>query len=481
MRLPLSLHSRLVLSHLLVSVLSVFLISLFAANAILTASQAEVKHNLEDLAFAVSNSLEARFEEVENRESDFNIVKMELARLLANHPELQYTLYLPDGTPIADSSGTLPANSNAGGAPDALDALHNETGQSQTVLRNPQGESIYFISNRIQRGDNAYGVLRMGTALNSSMQAASRSLGVLILVAVLVAIAVSLFAWLLANSLAHPIEDLTQAASRMALGDLSARVSPSGTQELHRLAEAFNIMAGRLETHVDELKAFVANASHELRTPLTVVKLHAEALRDGAIDEPEVANQFLSEIESEVDRLVRMVNDLLDLSRMEAGMISTKRSLINLSAIVTDVYETFRIRADRAGIKLELELEPNLPPIKGNEDQLRRVLYNFTENAIKYTPRGGTVQLILQSGQKGKTVRLLVKDTGIGIPEEHLSHIFERFYRAEATRPRAGISKGSGLGLAIAKSTLESHGGTIGVTSQLGQGTTFWAELPAQG
>jgi len=470
-----------VLSHLLVSVLSVFLISLFAANAILTASQTEVKHNLEDLAYAVSNSLEARFEEVENRESDFNIVKMELKRLLSNHPELQYTLYLPDGAPIVDNSGTLPVNANAGGAPDVLDALHNEMGQSQTVLRNPQGERIFFISIRIQRGDNVYGVLRMGTALNSAMQAASRSLGVLILVAVLVAIAVSLFTWLLANSLARPIEDLTHAASRMALGDLSARVSPSGTQELHRLAEAFNIMAGRLETHVDELKAFVANASHELRTPLTVVKLHAEALRDGAIDEPEVANQFLSEIESEVDRLVRMVNDLLDLSRMEAGMISTKRSLINLSAIVTDVYETFRIRADRADIKLELDLEPNLPPIKGNEDQLRRVLYNFTENAIKYTPRGGTVQLILESGQKGKTVRMLVKDSGIGIPEEHLPHIFERFYRAEATRPRAGISKGSGLGLAIAKSTIESHGGTIGVTSQLGQGTTFWAELPAQG
>jgi two-component system sensor histidine kinase VicK len=239
-------------------------------------------------------------------------------------------------------------------------------------------------------------------------------------------------------------------------------------------------MAGRLQDHVDELRAFVANASHELRTPLTVVKLRAEALRDGALEDTSVAVQFLEEIESEVDRLGRMVNDLLDLSRMEAGLGSQKRSPVNMGTVATDVFETFSIRSNKAGINLSLDLEPDIPLMMGNEDQLRRVLYNFVENAIKYTPRGGRVELILRAGRKGKTIRVLVRDSGPGISAVDLPHIFERFYRVEATRPRYGTSKGSGLGLAIAKSIIENHGGKIGVSSQLGKGSTFWVELPAQ-
>jgi signal transduction histidine kinase len=175
-----------------------------------------------------------------------------------------------------------------------------------------------------------------------------------------------------------------------------------------------------------------------------------------------------------------MVNDLLDLSRMEAGLAPDKRSLINLSAVATDVIETLGIRASRAGLELKLDVEPDLPQLVGNEDQIRRVFYNFVDNAIKYSARGGEVEVYLRAGKNRKAVRILVKDTGVGISTEDLPHIFERFFRVEATRPRygSGADKGSGLGLAIAKSIVESHGGRIGVTSQLGKGTTFWAELP---
>jgi signal transduction histidine kinase len=311
------------------------------------------------------------------------------------------------------------------------------------------------------------------------LEAARRSLGLLLLTALLVTIAVGLFAWLLANNLARPIQTLTHMAERFSHGDLEARVTPSGTQEMQRLAYAFNLMATRLQDHMNELRAFVANASHELRTPLTAVKLRAEALRNGALEDQAVAEQFTAEIEGEVDRLVCMVNDLLDLSRMEAGLVASQHNPLNLAIIATEVYETFNIRASRAGVSLALDVEPDLPALSGNEEQLRRVLYNFVDNAIKYTQRGGHVDMILQSGSKGKTIELVVKDNGLGIPREHLPHIFERFYRAEATRPRYGPSKGSGLGLAIAKTIIENHGGKIGVSSERGKGTTFWAELPA--
>ncbi len=147
-----------------------------------------------------------------------------------------------------------------------------------------------------------------------------------------------------------------------------------------------------------ELRAFVANASHELRTPLTVVKLRAEALREGALEDTEVAERFLGEIETEVDRLVRMVNDLLDLSRMEAGLDTGKRTALNLNGIAHEVYETFKIRAARAEVNLLLDIEPGLPVVMGNEDQFRRVFYNLLENAIKYTPSGGQVEMLLEAG-----------------------------------------------------------------------------------
>jgi signal transduction histidine kinase len=238
-------------------------------------------------------------------------------------------------------------------------------------------------------------------------------------------------------------------------------------------------MASRLQSNVNELRAFVANASHELRTPLTVVKLRAEALQDGAMEDPQISKRFMGEIEHEVDRLVRMVNDLLDLSRMEAGMDAERPSLINISTIAEEVYETFEIRAERAGVSLECDIEEDLPQVLGNEDQIRRVLYNLLDNAIKYSSAGCKVSLSINSVPEDHSVRIAVQDSGPGIAPEHLPHVFERFYRVETTPARSGSIRGSGLGLAIAKSIVESHGGEIGVKSELDSGTVFWASLPA--
>jgi two-component system phosphate regulon sensor histidine kinase PhoR len=274
---------------------------------------------------------------------------------------------------------------------------------------------------------------------------------------------------------------MTQTSESLSRGDLGARVNTStDTYEINRLAEAFNNMAGRLQAHVFELRSFVSNASHELRTPLTSIKLRVEALRNGALDDPPVTKQFLSEIESEVDRLSIMVNDMLDLSRIEAGLENSELEPVDLGIIIMEVYEVFKARAESAGVSLEASVEPELPTVLGAEDQLRRMLYNMVDNAIKYTPRGGSVKLSIEADFQARTVIIRVKDSGYGIAPEQLPRVFERFYRVEATRPRYGPPQGSGLGLAIAKSITEIHGGKIGVSSQLGRGSTFWVELPAQ-
>jgi signal transduction histidine kinase len=388
---------------------------------------------------------------------------------------MAFTVYEINGVPLVDSNDTLPPTANWLNAPEVIEALESDMGVD--IRRDAKREQRMYMAVPVQREIEITAILRISIPMEPVLATARRSLLVLLATALAIASGVSLFGWLLANNIARPIQILTQAAENMERGDLGVRVKPSGPQELQRLADAFNSMAGRLQSNVSELRAFVANASHELRTPLTVVKLRAEALREGALEDTEVAIRFLEEIETEVDRLVRMVNDLLDLSRMEAGLETGQRVALNLSGIANEVYETFSIRAARAEVSLELDIEPGLPSVMGNEDQLRRVFYNLVENAIKYTPRGGRVEMLLRPGPKENTVRLLVRDTGPGITAENLSHVFERFYRAETTQPRPGVARGSGLGLAIAKSIVESHSGEIGVSSQPGNGTTFWADF----
>jgi signal transduction histidine kinase len=175
-----------------------------------------------------------------------------------------------------------------------------------------------------------------------------------------------------------------------------------------------------------------------------------------------------------------MVNDMLDLSRIEAGLETNQQSAVNLATVVQEVYQVFKSRADGAGVHLEFNIDTSYSTVWGDEDQLRRMLYNLVDNAVKYTPYGGRVDLSLQDGKLGNTILLMVVDTGFGIAEAQLPHVFERFYRVEATRPRYGPPQGSGLGLSIAKSIAENHGGKISVTSQVGKGSAFIIELPAQ-
>jgi signal transduction histidine kinase len=474
-----TLNSRLVISHLAVSLVSIILMVTFSGRYIFQAAITETEHNLQDLAFATSNAIELPIQEVREGRVEANFVKEMLHRIFADSEALEFTVFLPNGKPLVDSSDTLPPQATLQNAPEFYEALESGVGRGVSIRRNDQNERYMYMAVLVQREYEVIGILRLAISMQPSQDAARRSFMILLGVALLIGAGVSLVGWKLARNLARPIQVLTRAAGNMEQGDLSVRVKPSGPEELHRLAEAFNRMASRLQANVNQLRAFVANASHELRTPLTVVKLRTEALREGALEDPEVAERFLGEIETEVDRLVRMVNDLLDLSRMEAGLDPGLRARVNLSGIAREAHETFNIRASRAQVNLNLDIEPGLPAVTGNEDQLRRVFYNLLENAIKYTPADGQVEMLLRSGPNPNTVRILVRDSGPGIAPEHLPHVFERFYRADTTQPRPGVTRGSGLGLAIAKSIVESHGGEMGVSSQLGNGTTFWADLPA--
>lgn len=249
--------------------------------------------------------------------------------------------------------------------------------------------------------------------------------------------------------------------------------------EIQNIIHSFNLLIQNVETRLEEMRNFVAISNHELRTPLTAIKLRVEALREGALDDPEVAGRFLEEVELEIDRLSKMVSDQLDLTRIEAGMSYSPAIRLDFAQIVQEVCAAFVVRANGAGIELKWALDEDLPKVTGIEEQLRRVVYNLVDNAIKYTSNGGRVSVHLASMDRRAGLRLAVKDSGYGISPAELPHVFERFYRVEATRPHYATSRGSGLGLAIAKTIVERHTGKIRANSEIGRGSEFIVELPA--
>jgi two-component system heavy metal sensor histidine kinase CusS len=282
--------------------------------------------------------------------------------------------------------------------------------------------------------------------------------------------------WISRRTLA-PVDEITQAARSIGIQNLSRRLAvPATGDELQRLSETWNDMLARLESAVKRLSQFTADASHELRTPIALIRTTAElTLRRER--SPETYREALSEIVTESERTSRLVEDLLLLARADAGLPALPLESLELTPLVRDICEQGQVLAEARQLHISTELPQEPVFVQANDTALRRLLLLLVDNAVKYTPAGGHITVSVGQDLAGAT--LAVRDTGIGIPDSALPHVFERFYRADDSRNRdAG---GAGLGLSIAKWIAERHHASLEAESVPGQGSTFRVRFPLNG
>ena len=343
------------------------------------------------------------------------------------------------------------------------------------IFRDVYIENVHIrvLSVPLMVGDQLIGKVQLA----SSLAGVDATLGALVLVllvgTVISMVLAGLVSWVSTRRALAPLGAVTQTALQITRADdLSRRISYRGSpdDEVGQLIRAFNQTLGRLENLFNTQRRFLADVGHELRTPLTVIKGNVDLMRHmGSTDE-----ESLSGIDTEVDRLTRLVGDLLLLAQAESGKLPLDRRVVELDTLVLEGLHQMRVLArDRLQLRLG-DIDQVL--VCGDQDRLKQVLVNLLGNAINYTPSDGEVTVGL--GKVGDQAKLTVHDTGPGIPAEDLPHVFERFYRVEKSRTRSRDGKGFGLGLSIAYWIVRNHGGRIEVDSKEGVGTTFVVWLP---
>jgi two-component system phosphate regulon sensor histidine kinase PhoR len=299
----------------------------------------------------------------------------------------------------------------------------------------------------------------------------------IIIAGMIVLVIVVIVSTFVSHRIVSPLVHIAGVAAAIRGGNLDTRIDIASADEIGQVAHAVNEMVDRLKTDIVQLRKleqvrsqFLGNVSHELRTPIFALQGFLETLLDGAIDDPNVNKDFVEKAYSNAMRLNTLLNDLIDISRIESGEMKMSFRYFNVNDFVDSVLVDLESMAGAKDIRLTARYETDVSQqVLGDRDRLVQALSNLIDNAVKYTQRGGTVTV--QTRIEGEHVRIEVADTGIGISPEHLPRIFERFYRVDKERSRE--AGGTGLGLAIVKHIIEAHGGKVEVRSEVGKGSVF--------
>ena len=388
---------------------------------------------------------------------------------VANALNVRILLLRPDGTVVADSHQQDSA---------AITIPKRLVGRSTGLVRDTNGKGWLFAARALPQEGGWIWTLAERPSRLKVVRAlfADEFLSLFTRTALLALSLAFLLAYAITRWVAAPLQEIAASAEALAQGEMRS-VPIEGPSEVQSLGRAFNAMSQQVQASRQSQRDFVANVSHDLKTPLTAIRGFAQALLDGTADTPEARHQAAQVIYDEAGRMYRMVMDLLELARFDAGTAKLKIAPLDMEQLLRRLLERFSPLAEEKAIRLEFIPKGEIPPIFADEDRLTRVFTNLIENALRHTPRQGMVTVILAT--EGRTVCVDVKDSGPGIPEEALPHIFERFYQVDASRS-GRQERGSGLGLSIAYEIIQAHGGQIHAANRPEGGAIFKVRLPAE-
>jgi signal transduction histidine kinase len=297
------------------------------------------------------------------------------------------------------------------------------------------------------------------------------------------AVITAFFSFSVAATVAGRIESIAGAIRLLARGDFGARLAADGSDEVACLSADVDVLAARLQAAEDqrtaldrERRELTIAISHDLRTPLASLRAMTEALSDGIVDEPAEVARYHARMRREIERLSSMIDDLFELSQLDAGALKLERRRVRVEEIAAEVVDAMQAAARLAGVELALAVESSPPSIEVDGARIERAIGNVVRNALEHTPSGGRVLVSVSVMDRHIDVR--VADSGKGIDPSDLPHVWERFYRADTSRGRNGNGDGAGLGLAITRGIVEAHGGTVYAESQTGRGSAFTLRLP---
>lgn len=348
-------------------------------------------------------------------------------------------------------------------------ALQNHTIQGTAKGLLSDDDRLYIVR-PIQQDGRLLGVLRMSVTLSQFQRQFARLVWTVLSALGLTIILCAVISYRLAYSLSQPIRMMRNFAIRLGGGHFGDKLRIRQSNELDELAIELNRMSERLASLDQERRAFLANVSHELRTPISNIQVTVEALRSGAVEEPKLRDRFFEAVEEETQRLARLIHDLLDLGRLEAGVTQLEKQPVLLSHLVGRAVRAVEPRMQAKGISTQLQRFE--VQISGDPERLLQAFLNILDNAIKHSPANS--QIRISGYREGPYAAVNIQDQGVGISENALPHIFEQFYTADPSRKGSG----TGLGLAIAQRIVQAHGGVITASSTVGKETTFTIYLP---
>jgi len=356
---------------------------------------------------------------------------------------------------------------------EVVSALKGEAITNEYIL--DKYENTLYTSVPLNKNEKVTGVVLLSTSLLEYYNEINIIKNNLIFICAIILILIALITLKIANSISEPIIRLTQAMQNATHGKLNEKVLLEGNNEISQLAKAYNFMNTKLSHIEKQRREFVANVSHELKTPLSSMKLLSESLLIQPNVEIEIYKEFLQDIDSEIDRLNKIIESLLSMVDMDEEKLNLDYKLTYVNYLVEKVVNSIKPLANEKNIEIVLNQWEKIQ-IHLDQDKIHQALTNIIHNAVKYTESGGKVEVSLF--KKGQYAVIKISDNGIGIAEENLSYIFERFYRADSARSRQ--TGGSGLGLSISQQIISLHQGRIEVESTVNEGTTFYVVLPVE-